>query len=191
MNLRVIVYVLFIAALGGSIVGCRHICYEDPHPFFVKDITMDDVLHAAVRHKCLPQLLVDDTKVKCTSVQNPEKMLVEITLTEIKTNNTIQVQVEITNVSRFKTEIENYNKKVKEHDKKEKKYDELKKSKNLTEDQKKMKKEALDALDNELDALSNELDALKETITKEFPDTEKYNDWIRAFENEIRATTKR
>ena len=73
MKSKVIVAVLAVAALTLGIAGCRSDDIDYRYaPYKINYLSndtaaMDDVLKAAVRHKCLPQV---DNNVTCTSVQN-------------------------------------------------------------------------------------------------------------------------
>ena len=75
MKSKVITALLVVAALALGIIGCRSNDTDYRYsPYQINYLSsdesvMDDVLKAAVRHKCLPQV-VDDCNVTCTSVQN-------------------------------------------------------------------------------------------------------------------------
>ena len=75
MKTKVIAAVFAIMALALGITGCRSDDTDFRYsPYKINylsndTVVMDDVLKAAVRHKCLPQV-EDDSNVTCTSVQN-------------------------------------------------------------------------------------------------------------------------
>ena len=185
MSFRVTVTVLFIAALGFGIVGCStYNRYDDPYRFGcgTARTTMDDVLHAAVRHKCLPQVLTK-TEVKCTSVKEPKNVVVII-----KLDSEYATHVEIANIweSKFKKENESYNKILGKYNALSKR---IKDDKDLTRDQKDTMKDKKKSLEKDLDYQLNQIKQLQKT--HKFPTMEEYNDWVHAFGEEIQVQIKR
>ena len=188
MNLKVAVTVLFIAALGFGIVGCSYKCYENPYSFKCST-TMDNVLHAAVRHKCLPPVQTS-TQVMCTSVQDPKNIVVTITLSNnyvIIANDWKSQVVKDKDAEDFKNNVEQYDKKIKVD------YayltNVLENCTSLTKEQKKEQKEELNRLENELDEKLATIERLQKK--HKFPTMEEYNAWVRAFGEKIQAETNR
>ena len=111
MNSRIVVAILAIAILVSNIAGCRS-TQEDyrikayPIVFLPKDgtSTMDAVLAAAVRHKCLPQLL-NENEAKCTSSERKD---IVVTVKVLSDNNMITIDAALGGLMK-KISIDEYN----------------------------------------------------------------------------------
>ncbi len=217
MNSRFFVIALFIAALGFGIVGCENFNrYEDPYnvkcnpPMDMKmEDVLDEVLHAAVRHKCLPEVLTVSDKmctVRCTSINDTTNLVVMVTWTNNPKSITIakywKKYLELggskyKNYSRenwqeyadFETIKNSYNNSVAKYDglKNQQRIDN-KLPRNLRSG-KDFKKELEKAEDDREKALER----IKRFQKKHprYPTKEEYNEWVEAFGEEIKAQLNR
>ena len=218
MNSKIIVIALFIAALAFGIVGCENFNrYQDPYTFTcgtamdMEDV-LDDVLHAAVRHKCIPEVLTASDEmctVRCTSVTDTNNLVVIVTLT----NNPSYFSTKSITIAKYwKKYLELRGSKGKNNRVNWQEYADFEKIKNsynnsvstydcLKNQQKDntLPRDSISGRDfkKELEiAEKNREKALEEIKNFQrkhprYPTKEEYNEWVEAFGEEIRAQLQR